>query len=67
MSDDRLTHLEARFAWLERHATEQDRAMVDLADDLRRLKEEVRRLRARATATPEAGPPEDLDEKPPHY
>jgi uncharacterized coiled-coil protein SlyX len=68
MSDDpRLTDLEARFAWLERHVAEQDRAMLSMADELRRLKEEFQRQRERAAgAVPDAGP-SDPSERPPHY
>jgi SlyX protein len=61
MSDDRLSALEARFAWLERHVTEQDRAMLEFAEELRRVKEQMERLRARAA------PQEEADERPPHY
>jgi uncharacterized coiled-coil protein SlyX len=67
VSNDRLTDLEARFAWLERHVGEQDRAMVTMADELRRLKEEFQRQRERAAGSvPDAGP-SDASERPPHY
>lgn len=68
MSDDRLERLEARFTWLERHVVEQDRAMSEMAEELRRLRREIETLRERqrtAAAEEEAGgapePP------PPHY
>lgn len=66
MSDDRLSHLEARFAWLERHVGEQDRTMVSLADELRRLREELARLRARTSAGGD-GEPAAPEGPPPHY
>jgi len=67
VSNDRLTDLEARFAWLERHVVEQDRAMLTMSDELRRLKEELQRFRERAAgAGPDAGP-SDASERPPHY
>ncbi|HEY3757589.1 MAG TPA: SlyX family protein [Opitutaceae bacterium] len=62
MSEDRLSALEARFAWLERHVVEQDRTMLEFADELRRLKEQLKRVRDRAGA-----PQEESDERPPHY
>ncbi|MGH7997501.1 MAG: SlyX family protein [Opitutaceae bacterium] len=66
MSDPRLSDLESRFAWLERHVGEQDRAVLALSDELRRVREELRRLRARSSATPvENSDPET--ERPPHY
>ena len=43
MSEERLTNLEARYAWLERHVGEQDRAMAELGRDLRRLQTLARR------------------------
>jgi uncharacterized coiled-coil protein SlyX len=46
---------------------EQDRAMVTMADELRRLKEEFQRQRERAAGSaPDAGP-SDPSERPPHY
>ena len=67
VSNDRITDLEARFAWLERHVTEQDRAVLALSDELRRVKEELTRQRERAAGSvPDAGP-SDPSEKPPHY
>jgi len=66
-NDSRLTDLEGRFAWLERHVVEQDRAMLTMSDELRRLKEEFQRQRERAAgAVPDAGP-SDASERPPHY
>jgi SlyX protein len=67
MSDDRLNHLEARYAWLERHVSEQDRAMLALGEDVRRLKEELKRVQSRLAASPGPGESEPSDEKPPHY
>jgi SlyX protein len=67
MSEDRLTALEDRFAWLERHVTEQDKAMLELGEEIRRLRRRIEVLQERQQA---AGPPEksgDEDEKPPHY
>lgn len=66
MSDaDRLTRLEERYAHLQRHSTEQDKVMLQLADDLAKLRKELAALRALRAATPEEG--EMPDERPPHY
>ncbi len=68
MSDERLSDLEARFAWLERHVGEQDRAVLALSEEMRRLRGEMTRLRARAGgASPAAGPDDDGEDRPPHY
>lgn len=63
---ERLQRLEERYAHLQRHVTEQDKAMLELAEELARLKQELRQLRDRPTggAPAEADP---ADERPPHY
>jgi peptidoglycan hydrolase CwlO-like protein len=66
MSDaDRLTRLEERYAHLQRHSAEQDKVMLQLADELAKLRKELAALRAQRTAAPEEG--EAPDERPPHY
>ncbi len=68
MNEDRLERLEGRFTWLERHVAEQDWAMAEMAEELRRLRREVEALRARlraAAATEEGG--EAPEPPPPHY
>ncbi len=65
MSEERLLRLEEKIAYLERHVTAQDRAMLELTEELDALRRELRRLReARADA---ATAPEPADERPPHY
>jgi SlyX protein len=67
-SEERLVHLEARFAWLERHLSEQDKAMAELADEARRLRREVDGLRERlAQADGPAGAVSADEPPPPHY
>jgi len=59
-------NLEERLAWLERHVTEQDKAMLTLNDELARLRAELKKLRERPAAGSEneaAG----SDARPPHY
>jgi uncharacterized coiled-coil protein SlyX len=66
MSDsERLTRLEERYAHLQRHQAEQDKVMLELADEVKRLRQEIAVLRTRATSGSETG--ETPDEKPPHY
>jgi len=62
----RLTHLEERYAHLQKHLTEQDKAMLALGDELRRLKKELATLRSHQTSQPGAGETPQ-DERPPHY
>jgi uncharacterized coiled-coil protein SlyX len=67
MSDERLTHLEARFAWLEAHVVEQDKVMLELGEQLRRLRAELKHHQERAAPTAGIEPMADADERPPHY
>jgi len=63
---DRLTRVEERYAHLQRHLAEQDKAVLELAEEVRRLRRELAGLRARVAAAPDG---EELpgDERPPHY
>jgi uncharacterized coiled-coil protein SlyX len=67
MSDDRLNNLEARYAWLERHVAEQDKAMAGLGDELRRTRRELESLRKRLLSAGEADDAGKIEERPPHY
>ncbi len=62
---ERLTRLEERYAHLQRHSTEQDKVMLQLAEDLAKLRKELAALRAQQAGPREAEEP--ADEKPPHY
>jgi uncharacterized coiled-coil protein SlyX len=64
---ERLTRLEERYAHLQRHVTEQDKAMLALGDELARLRTELAVLRARQNAGSSAGEPGAAEERPPHY
>lgn len=68
VSNERIDRLEERLAWLQRHVTEQDKAMLEMAGQLDRFKAELTRLKQRAEAAPsglDSGGPES--ERPPHY
>jgi len=69
MPNERLKHLEERLAWLERHITEQDKAMLEQARLLDRLLAELRHLRDRlASASPAEIPSSSpAQDRPPHY
>jgi SlyX protein len=66
--NERLKRLEEKLAYLERHVTEQDKAMLEMADDIARLRKELLKLRERP---PSGGMQESdssaSDERPPHY
>ena len=68
-TENRLLRVEERIAWLERHVIEQDRAMLEMAETLERLKQELVALRAANTGPGgrEGSVAEDADERPPHY
>ena len=67
MSDAaRLTLLEERYAHLQRHVAQQDKAMFGLGEELAKLRKELLVLRAQVTGgAPDPG--EAADERPPHY
>ena len=66
--NDRVQRLEEKVAYLERHVTEQDKAMLELTDTLARMRVELRKLRDRLTdAGTGDGGGEPTDERPPHY
>ena len=62
---ERLTRLEERYAHLQRHQAEQDKVMLELAEELAQLKAELAAQRTRDPAGPAT--PEATDERPPHY
>lgn len=68
--NESVRRLEEKIAYLERHVTEQDKAMLEFAEELAALRREVRSLRdlSGVRSTPAAGEGDDVaDERPPHY
>lgn len=65
--NERIDRLEERLAWLQRHVTEQDKAMLEMAGQLDRVKAELTRLKHRAEAAPTGADANAADERPPHY
>lgn len=65
MTDERMARAEERIAWLEKHVGEQDKVMLEMADELARLRKALVALRDRAESG--GAPPLDPNERPPHY
>lgn len=68
--NDSITRLEEKVAYLERHVTEQDRAMLEFSVQLAELRKEIKALRERGPAGGSAldrGGDDPADERPPHY
>ena len=68
--NERFQRLEEKIAYLERHVTQQDKAMLEMAEKIAALRRELQALRNRAA--PGAGEPADQPgegwgERPPHY
>jgi SlyX protein len=67
LSED-TKRLEEKIAYLERHVAEQDKAMLEFAEDIARLRRELAMLRVRLAGDGGRGPEAaDTDERPPHY
>ena len=62
-----IARLEERLAWLERHVTEQDKAMLEMSEDLTRLRREMLVLRDRLPSNSGTEPDLSANERPPHY
>ncbi len=67
VSNERIDRLEERLAWLQRHVTEQDKAMLEMAGQLDRFKAELTRLKQRTESAPANLEGSSADERPPHY
>jgi len=65
MKDDRLAVLEEKLAWLQRHVAEQDKAMLEMAAEIDRLKKRASELADKLTGDPGQSP--SGEERPPHY
>ncbi|MDI1337319.1 MAG: SlyX family protein [Lacunisphaera sp.] len=62
---ERLTKLEERYAHLQRHTVEQDKAMLALADEVAKLRKAITKLRGQVASSRAAD--DGADERPPHY
>ena len=61
---ERLTRLEERYAHLQRHVAQQDKAMLEMADAIAKLKLDLAVLRSRSSDESEG---DAADDRPPHY
>lgn len=64
---ERIARLEERLAWLERHVVEQDKVMLEMSEDLERLRREWQRYLDRDSESGPGAPDAPADERPPHY
>ncbi|HEY1108704.1 MAG TPA: SlyX family protein [Opitutaceae bacterium] len=65
-----IQRLEEKIAYLERHVTEQDKAMLEMAEDIAALRREMKRMRDRLDVggAPGGSDVGDIpDDRPPHY
>ena len=64
-----IHRLEEKIAYLERHVTEQDKAMLEMADAIKRVSRELKTLREREAGGGAGGGGEEsaAEERPPHY
>ncbi len=64
-----IQRLEEKIAYLERHVTEQDKAMLEMAEDIAALRRELKRMRDRldVSASPGGDGGDIPDDRPPHY
>ena len=66
--NDAIKHLEEKISYLEHHITEQDKAVLELAEDLVRLRRELKLLTDRISdSAVDHEDSESEDERPPHY
>jgi len=64
----RIARIEERLAWFERHVTAQDKAMLEIAEDVQVLRRELLALRERSSGGISGNADGDpVDERPPHY
>ena len=65
-TETRILRLEERLAWFEKHVVEQDRVMLELGEQLVRLKAELRQVREKGEGNDASGA-EAVESPPPHY
>lgn len=67
MSDD-TRRLEEKIAYLEHHVTQQDKVMLELGDQVARLRREIELLKGRlGVSSPTDAGGNNFEERPPHY
>jgi SlyX protein len=69
-TEPRFAQIEERIAWLQRHVLEQDKAMLEMAQEITKLKTDLAVAQLRLAGVRGPGPSEGrnpADERPPHY
>lgn len=62
----RLTLLEERYSHLQKHVTAQDKAMLEMHEEIAKLRRELAAVRGQAQTGTDGGSLPD-EERPPHY
>ena len=68
--NESINRLEEKIAYLERHVTEQDKAMLELSDAIAKLRRELKMIRERGErggAAAGGGDDDPAEDRPPHY
>jgi SlyX protein len=68
--NESIKRIEEKIAYLEHHVTAQDKVMLELADELARVRLELKALRERSSGADigeASGGDLPTDERPPHY
>ncbi len=65
--EKRIEDLEVRYAFQEETIRQLDQVVAELGDEIRKLRLELKELRAQVAEAPEGEPNKLEDEKPPHY
>ena len=65
--NESIRRLEEKIAYLERHVTAQDKAMLELAEDVAAMRRAVKALQERARSGLPESDGSATDPRPPHY
>ncbi len=65
--NESIKRIEEKIAYLERHVTQQDKAMLEMADEIAALRRELKAFRDRASSASPPAAAQENEERPPHY
>lgn len=66
-TDERISQLEERLTWLQRHVTDQDLVISEQMRAIELLKKHLSTLHARLPGTSDGDSAPPAEERPPHY